>query len=92
MEEMDIRNSGLLTELFAADVIDREENDELDSCESSTRKIERLLSIMSRKSSEQFERFLTALDNTQQRHLADALRRKLSGVNPGFSSCICDFC
>jgi Caspase recruitment domain len=81
---MDV-NSGLFTELLAAEVIDSQENDELQSTESSTRKIERLLSMLSRKSIDKFKAFLTALDKTGQRHLADTLRRQqLAEVIPGF--------
>jgi hypothetical protein len=83
---MDVKYSGLLAELFAMNVIDRRDKEELESIESSTCRIERLLSMLSRTSSDQWEQFLVALDVTGQRHLADMIRGKQTEEFPGFSN------
>lgn len=80
---MDMKNTGLVAKLFAQDIIDRQEKDELESLESSTQMNERLLSLLSRKSSDQFQQFLKALDTTGQKFLADALRGIQAEVTPG---------
>jgi hypothetical protein len=74
----------LLAELFAMNVIDQRDKEELESIESSTCRIERLLSMLSKTSSDQWEQFLVALDRTGQRHLADMIRGKQTEDLPGF--------
>jgi hypothetical protein len=82
---MDVKNSGLIDELFAVNVINHAAKDELESMENSTSIIERLLLMLSRSSSDRFELFLSALDKTGQRHLADMIRGKASDEDiPGF--------
>jgi hypothetical protein len=81
---MDVKKARLIAELFSMNVIDRRDKDELESMENSTSIIERLLSMLSRTSSDQWERFLSALDNTGQRHLADIIRGKHIADIPGF--------
>jgi hypothetical protein len=71
-----VKDSGLLAELFAQNVIDRRDKEELESIENSTCRIERLLSMLSKTSSHQWEQFLVALDRTGQRHLANVIRGK----------------
>ena len=87
---MDVKDSVLLTELFAMNVIDQRDKEELESIESSTSRIERLLSMLSKTSSDQWEQFLNALDTTGQRHLADMIRGKQTEDFPGILS-ICSF-
>ena len=82
---MDVKYSGLLAELFAMNVIDQYDKDELESIESSTWRIERLLSMLSKTSSDQWEQFLMALETTGQRHLADMIRGKQTEDLSGFT-------
>jgi hypothetical protein len=82
---MDVKDAGLIAELFRMNVIDRRDKNELESMENSTRISERLLSMLSRTTSDQWELFLSALDNTGQRHLANVIRGKASEEDiPGF--------
>jgi hypothetical protein len=81
---MDVKYSGLLAELFAMNVIDQRDKEELDSIESSTSRIERLLSMLSKTSADQWEQFLVALDTTGQRRLANLIRGKQTEDLPGF--------
>jgi hypothetical protein len=71
IENLDIKHSGLTAELYANKVLTRNEKEELESYESSTRRIEILLSMLSRKSSSDFEAFLEALNQTGQGHIAN---------------------
>ena len=81
---MDVKDSGLLAELFAKNVIDLRDKEELESIQNSTSRIERLLSMLSKTSSDQWEQFLVALDKTGQRHLADMIRGKQTEDFTGF--------
>ena len=81
---MDVKYSGLLAELFAMNAIDQRDKEELESIESSTCRIERLLSMLSKTSSDQWEQFLMALDASGQHHLADMIRGKPTEDFPGF--------
>jgi hypothetical protein len=81
---MDVKHSGLIAELFAMNVIDQWDKEELESIESSTFRIERLLSMLSKTSSDQWEQFLVALDTTGQRYLADMIRGKQTEEFPGY--------
>jgi hypothetical protein len=81
---MDVKDVGLIAELFAMKVIDHRDKNELESMENSTYIIERLLSMLSRSSSDQWELFLLALEKTGQQHLADMIRGKLTEDVSGF--------
>jgi Caspase recruitment domain len=81
-----VKDSGLFDELFARNVIDQRDIEELESIESSTCRTERLLSMLSKTSSDQWEQFLVALDRTGQRHVADMIRGKQTEDLPGFIS------
>jgi hypothetical protein len=76
LEILNVQNSSLIAQLLAARVIDFREKEELESANCSTHRIQRLLSMLSRKSSSQFEDFLKILDKTGQGHIAKALRGK----------------
>jgi hypothetical protein len=73
-KNLDVKDSGLIAELYSMKELDDQEKDDLESCDSSSRRIERLLSILSRRSSSHFEEFLDALDRTQQKHIAKEIR------------------
>jgi hypothetical protein len=79
IQNLDVKDSGLIGELYSKKVLGDEEKDDLESRESPRRRIERLLSMLSRKSSSQFEEFLKALDRTGQEHIAKEIRGTSSG-------------
>ena len=71
---MNAKDSGLISKLFSKEVVEQREKEELESVESSTRRNEKLLSLLSRKSTDQFQEFLSALDQTGQQHIANRIR------------------
>jgi hypothetical protein len=85
VEKMDVKDVGLLAELFTLNVIDRRDKEELQSIENSICRAERLLSMLSRTSSDQWEHFLLALERTGQQHLADMIRGRQTEDLPGIS-------
>lgn len=66
MDNLDAKNSGLLTKLFQARVISVEDKESIDSEATSAAQNEKLLSMLSRKTRDQFDKFLNALDTTSQ--------------------------
>jgi Caspase recruitment domain len=75
LEQLNPQDSGLIAMLYEKKVIDQQEKGTLESGESAIRQTERLLSILSRKSMEQFGQFLVALDQTGHKHVVNELRR-----------------
>ena len=69
VENIDSKISGLLEELYAREVIDRDEFEDLKEIGPNNRRNERLLSILERKSFAQFQQFLEALVKTGQHHI-----------------------
>ena len=69
MDSLDAKHSGLLTELYQAEVLNAEERDTINSEVISFTQNEKLLSMLSRKTNDQFDKFLDALDNTGQQHV-----------------------
>ena len=74
VENMDTQHSGLLAHLFSSDVIDNHDKDYLESGSSSIRRNEMLLSMLGRKTEQQFLIFLDCLCLTGQKHVASTLR------------------
>jgi hypothetical protein len=74
IDNLSVKDSGLIAELYSKKVLGDQEKDDLVSCDNSRRMIERLLSMLSQKSSSQFEEFLEALDQTRQEHIAQQIR------------------
>ena len=66
---MDAKHSGLVGELYQAEVLGKEELDTINSEVMSFRQNEKLLSMLSRKTKDQFDKFLDALDKTGQQHV-----------------------
>jgi hypothetical protein len=81
---MDVKHSGLLTKLCAMNVIDQRDKEELESIVNSIWRKERLLSMLSKTSADQWKQFLVALDSTGQRYLANMIRGKDAEDFPGF--------
>ena len=69
VDTLDAKHSGLVGELYQAEVLNKEELDTINSEVMSFRQNEKLLSMLSRKTNDQFDKFLDALDNTTQRHV-----------------------
>ena len=65
--------AGLLDHLYASKVLDADEHDQVSSETESMKKNECLVSLISRKSAEDFERFLKALRDSSQGYIADRL-------------------
>ena len=69
VDTLDAKHSGLVGELYQADVLSKEERDSISSEVISFTQNEKLLSMLSRKTSEDFDKFLDALDNAGQQHV-----------------------
>ena len=70
---METKYSSLLAHLYDSGVLERREREDIEAELTSTRQNQKLLSVLSRKSVEQFQQFLAALDNTDQQHITDRL-------------------
>jgi len=73
LETLDVKFSGLVGHLFQAKVVSADEADDITAEQSSFRANEKLLSVLSRKSPQQFQLFLDALDNCGQQHVRDVI-------------------
>ena len=80
LETLDVKFSGLVHDLYSGEVVSAVERDDIVAEKTSFRANERLLSVLSRKSSQQFQLFLDALDNCGQQHVRNVIdnRRGLS--------------
>jgi hypothetical protein len=76
LKNLSPRNTGLMAVLFEKNVVDQAEKDDIECGEGCVRQCERLLSVLCRKSSDQFDQFLVALDQTGQEYVAGVLRGK----------------
>lgn len=76
LETVDTFHSQLLNQLLSAEVLESAECDDIKSVSYPTRRTELLLSVLGRKSRDQFERFILALEQTGQGHVASTLRPK----------------
>ena len=81
LETLDVKFSGLVGHLYSKDVLSAVERDDIMAEMTSFRANEKLLSALSRKSPQQFQLFLDALDNCAQRHVCNAI----AGRPPGLS-------
>ena len=63
---MDVKNSGLVHLLYSKEIVSVVERDDIMAELTSFSANERLLSVLSRKSPQQFQLFLDALDNSGQ--------------------------
>jgi len=80
LETLDVKFSGLVGHLYQAGVFSVDETDDITAELTSFRANEKLLSVLSRKSPQQFQLFLDALDNCGQRHVRDVISNQ-----PGLS-------
>ena len=86
LETLDAKISGLVHELYAKEVVTGVERDDIIAEMTSFRANEKLLSVLSRKSPQQFQLFLQALDNCGQQHVRNVVddRRGLSTLSRAF--------
>jgi len=68
VDDLDAKHSGLVAELYQAKVLSKEELDTINCEMISFPQNEKLLSMLSRKTKDQFDKFLDALDKTGQQH------------------------
>ena len=73
LETLNVKFSGLVYDLFSDHVIGAVERDDICAEKTSFRANEKLLSVLSRKSPQQFQLFLDALDNCGQQHVRDVI-------------------
>ena len=74
VDNLDVRG-GLLDYLMVYSVLNNEEVDTINSEVMSFRQNEKLLSMLSRKTNDQFDKFLDALDETRQQHVRNHITR-----------------
>jgi len=79
-ESLDVKCSPLINQLLADKVITAREKEDISAERTSFRANEKLLSVLSRKSPQQFQLFLDALDTCEQQHV-----RKRITSSPGLS-------
>ena len=77
LETLDVQLSGLVGQLYSDHVVSREERDDISAEKTSFRANEKLLSVLSRKSPQQFQQFLDALDTCGQQHVRNAIQSGL---------------
>jgi len=82
LENLDVKFSLLVDELYSKDVITTVDREDIAAEMTSFRANGKFLSVLSRKSSQQFQLFLDALDNCNQRHVRDVI----AGRRPGLST------
>jgi len=70
---LDVKFSGLVDQLYAEQVVSAVEKDAISAEQTSFRANEKLLSVLSRKSPQQFRLFLDALDNYGQQHVRNVI-------------------
>jgi len=76
---MESKYSTLLAHLQDSGVLGMREKEDIEAEPTSTRQNQKLLSVLSRKSAEQFQQFLAALDKTDQHHITDKLTCRVRG-------------
>jgi len=81
LETLDVKFSGLLNELDSEDVINAVDREDIAAEMTSFRANEKLLSVLSRKSPQQFQLFLDALDNCGQQHVRNVIADRRPGLS-----------
>jgi len=76
VDNLDAKRSGLVGELYSANVLSRQERDTI-CCElTSFAQNVNLLSMLNRKTNDDFEKFLDAMDETGQAHVRNHITRR----------------
>ena len=82
--------SGLVGQLYSDHVVSAVERDDIIAEITSFRANEKLLSVLSRKSQQQFQLFLDALDNCGQQHVRNVIDERRPGLSITQPRTICD--
>jgi len=69
VDSLNAKHSGLVCELYQAQVLSEQDCETVNAEVISFIQNEKLLSMLSRKTKDQFDKFLDALDNTGQQHI-----------------------
>ena len=83
LETLEVALTGLVDELYSKEVVNAMEKDDICAEKTSFRANEKLLSVLSRKSQQQFQLFLDALNNCGQEHVCNVITDR----QPGLSLC-----
>ena len=76
LETLDVKFSGLVGQLYSTDVVSAVERDDITAEQTSFRANEKLLSVLNRKSPQQFQLFLDALDNCGLQHVRNVISHR----------------
>ena len=80
LETLDVKFSCLVDQLYSDQVVSSVERDDVIAEKTSFRANEKLLSVLSRKSAQQFQLFLDALDNCGQQHVRNVIDDRRPGL------------
>ena len=80
LENLDVKFSTLIDELVSRYVVSPVEMEDIAAEMTSFRANDKLLSVLSRKSPQQFQLFLHALDNSGQEHVRDVITGRRPGL------------
>jgi len=69
VNNLNVKDSGLVGELYQAEVLTREERDSIRFQRTMAEEAAQLMIFLNRKTSEQHQKFLDALDKTKQQHI-----------------------
>ena len=81
LDTLDVKCSGLVAELYSKQVVSAVERDDVIAEKTSFSANEKLLSVLSRKSPQQFQQFLDALDNCGQQHVRNVIDDRRPGLS-----------
>jgi len=81
LENLNVKFSELVGELFSRYVVTAVETEDIRAEVTSFRANAKLLSVLSRKSPQQFQLFLDALDNCNQEHVRDVIDDRRPGLS-----------
>jgi len=81
LETLDVKSSGILSELLSRQVVTANEAEDINAEKTSFRANEKLLSVLSRKSPQQFQLFLDALDSCGQQHVRSEIDNSKKGLS-----------
>jgi len=90
LETLDVKFSKLVCQLYSGKALNEAERDDIVAEKTSFRANEMLLSVLSRKSQQQFQLFLDALDNCGQQHVRNVIDERRPGLSITQPRTICD--
>ena len=87
LETLEVKFSGLVHELYSKEVVSAVERDDIIAEKTSFRANEKLLSVLSRKTQQQFQLFLDSLDNCGQQHVRNVITDRPPGLSTLQNNC-----